>query len=247
MREVRTQARIFGTIFRELPLVITEWGSLFIGAHCYPFEANSNRWLCLVIKFISTWNLAWQKFQCINNRFLFCVRNWNTMPSTLTLWICTITSVEQNRIFTTFFVSLTPFSKPEDFSFPISEQNQVIKRQKNWKHGTHQILSKKHLKTRAKEKREKRIQGVMFLRQQPWLFVDILLKICILHLIVKLKAHCVQKKALYFWKIYHISRKILVPRVLFDVLLSVSFRCFSLVFAVSQYLKSSHQSLSQYH
>ena len=90
------------------------------------WKANSNRWLCLVIKFISTWNLAWQKFQCINNRFLFCVRNWNTMPSTLTLWICTITSVEQNRIFTTFFVSLTPFSKPEDFSFPISEQNQVI-------------------------------------------------------------------------------------------------------------------------
>lgn len=79
----------------------------------------------------------------------------------------------------------------------------------------------------------------MFLRQQPWLFVDILLKICILHLMVKLKAHCVKKTALYFWEVYHIGRKILVPRVLFDVLLSVLFRCFSLVFA--------DQSLSQYH
>ena len=79
----------------------------------------------------------------------------------------------------------------------------------------------------------------MFLRQQPWLFVDILLKICILYLMVKLKAHCVKKTALYFWEVYHIGRKILVPRVLFDVLLSVLFRCFSLVFA--------DQSLSQYH
>ena len=146
--------------------------------------------------------------------------------------------------FHNFLRFLNPVFKTWGFQFSNFWTKSGYLKDKKTENMEHIKFYQKTFKNESKKKREKRIQGVMFLRQQPWLFVDILLKICILHLIVKLKAHCVQKKALYFWKIYHISRKILVPRVLFDVLLSVSFRCFSLVFAVSQYLKSSHQSLS---
>lgn len=59
--------------------------------------------------------------------------------------------------FHNFLRFLNPVFKTWGFQFSnFWTKSGYLKDKKNWKHGTHQILSKQHLKTRAKEKREKK-------------------------------------------------------------------------------------------